>query len=80
MLKSVIAGYGQHLVRHAQGCRYRKNISWPAMSASVFREEASLDGHAFASAFVTGIYREWSDSQRSAYLPVIERQGEEALP
>jgi len=44
-----------------------------------FSEEASLDGHAFASAFVTGIYREWSDTQRSAYLPVIERQGEEAF-
>jgi len=42
-----------------------------------FSEETSLNGDAFASAFVTGIYREWSDSQRSAYLPIIERQGEE---
>ena len=44
-----------------------------------FSEETSLNGDAFASAFVTGIYREWSDSQRSAYLPIIERQGEEAF-
>ena len=44
-----------------------------------FSEETSLNWDAFASAFVTGIYREWSDSQRSAYLPIIERQGEEAF-
>ena len=44
-----------------------------------FSKETSLDGGAFASAFVTGIYREWSDSQRGAYLPIIERQGEEAF-
>ena len=44
-----------------------------------FSKETSLNGDAFASAFVTGIYREWSDSQRSAYLPIIERQGEEVF-
>ncbi len=37
------------------------------------------DGHAFASAYVAGIYREWSDSQRARYLPIIEQQSEGAF-
>ncbi len=35
-----------------------------------------FDGQGVASAYVSGIYREWSDSQRQRYLPIIEQQSE----
>jgi HAD superfamily hydrolase (TIGR01549 family) len=38
-----------------------------------------FDGQAFADAYVTGIYRYWSDSQRDRYLPIIEQQSESAF-
>jgi len=40
---------------------------------------AGLDGQAFAGAYVEGIYRHWSDSQRARYQPIIEQQGEGAF-
>ena len=40
---------------------------------------ADLDGQAIADAYVTGIYRQWSDSQRRRYLPIIEQQSESAF-
>jgi N-acylneuraminate-9-phosphatase len=40
---------------------------------------ANLDGQAFANAYVAGIYREWSDSQRARYMPIIEQQSEETF-
>ena len=40
---------------------------------------AGLDGQAFAGAYVKGIYRQWSDSQRARYLPIIDQQGEGAF-
>lgn len=41
-----------------------------------FCNETPLDEDMFASNFVKGIFREWSDAQRSRYLPIIEQQGE----
>lgn len=38
-----------------------------------------VDGQHFADAYVLGIYREWSDSQRARYMPIIEQQSEEAF-
>ncbi len=38
-----------------------------------------MDGQRFAEAYVSGIYREWSDSQRARYLPIIEQQSEGAF-
>ena len=38
-----------------------------------------FDGQNFAEAYVTGIYREWTDSQRARYMPIIEQQSEEAF-
>lgn len=35
-----------------------------------------IDGQRMAGAYVSGIYREWNDSQRSRYTPIIERHGE----
>ena len=37
------------------------------------------DGQGIASAYVAGIYRDWSDSQRARYLPIIEQQSEAAF-
>ena len=39
----------------------------------------AINGKAFADAYVAGIYRRWSDSQRARYLPIIEQQGEGAF-
>ncbi len=39
--------------------------------------ERSLNGQAFAKDYIAGIYREWSDSQRSRYMPIIEQQSEQ---
>ena len=38
-----------------------------------------LDGAGFANAYVSGIYREWSDSQRQRYQPMIEQHSEGAF-
>ena len=40
---------------------------------------AKLNGREFAEAYVTGIYREWTDNQRARYMPIIEQQSEEAF-
>lgn len=39
----------------------------------------ALNGQRFAEAYVAGIYREWSDSQRARYMPIIEHQSEGAF-
>jgi HAD superfamily hydrolase (TIGR01509 family) len=39
----------------------------------------ALDGQAVARAYVDGIYRRWSGSQRERYLPLIKEQGEGAF-
>lgn len=40
---------------------------------------ATLDGQGFATAYVTGIYRQWTDQQRARYMPIIEQQSEGAF-
>ncbi|MFT5721195.1 MAG: N-acylneuraminate-9-phosphatase [Motiliproteus sp.] len=37
------------------------------------------DAQAVASAYVSGIYRDWTDRQRARYLPIIEQQTEAAF-
>ncbi len=39
----------------------------------------AVDGQRFASEYVTGIYREWSDEQCKRYMPIIETQSEGAF-
>ena len=43
------------------------------------RYGADLDGRGTADAYVEGIYRRWSDSQRAWYMPIIEQQSEGAF-
>ena len=38
-----------------------------------------FDARGFAAGYVAGIYREWTDSQRRRYQPVIEQRGEGAF-
>lgn len=36
-------------------------------------------GDSFADAYVTGIYREWTDAEQQRYLPIVKEQGENAF-
>ncbi len=38
-----------------------------------------FEGQLVAEAYVNGIYRRWSDTQRARYLPIIEERGESAF-
>jgi HAD superfamily hydrolase (TIGR01509 family) len=40
---------------------------------------AGIDAQGVASRYVRGIYRDWSESQRARYLPIIREQGEGAF-
>ena len=40
---------------------------------------ADIDAQGVASRYVRGIYRDWSDSQRERYLPIIRDEGEAAF-
>jgi HAD superfamily hydrolase (TIGR01509 family) len=37
------------------------------------------NGQAFAEAYVKGIYRDWTDTERQRYMPIIEQQSEGAF-
>jgi len=39
----------------------------------------NINGQAFALEYVAGIYREWTDTQRARYMPIIEQQSEETF-
>jgi HAD superfamily hydrolase (TIGR01549 family) len=43
------------------------------------RYGAEFDGQRAARAYVAGIYRHWTDSERARYLPIINQQGENAF-
>lgn len=36
----------------------------------------AIDSQSVAEAYVRGMYRQWNDSQRQRYLPIIEQRGE----
>ncbi len=40
---------------------------------------AAVDSQAVARAYVLGMYRQWSDSQRARYQPIIDQRGEGAF-
>lgn len=37
---------------------------------------SGIDGQRFASDYVKGIYRDWTDTQRQRYMPIIEQHSE----
>jgi HAD superfamily hydrolase (TIGR01509 family) len=43
------------------------------------RYGTDLNGQQVAKAYVSGIYRQWSEEQRRRYLPIIEQQSESAF-
>lgn len=60
-------------------CDTRKanRIAESKLSAEVHaRYGNSIDSNLFARDYVKGIYRQWSDSQKARYLPIIEQRGE----
>lgn len=44
----------------------------------MFGENDGFEGQLFSAAYVKGIYRDWTDAQRTRYMPVIEQHGEGA--
>lgn len=53
------------------------NIARAKLAEAVCNQiSPDVDGAAFASAYVDGIYRRWNTSQQERYLPVAEQQGE----
>jgi len=49
------------------------------LMADSLKKQYKVNGRAVADAYVAGIYRQWSASQRARYLPIIEEQSEEAF-
>jgi len=49
------------------------------MGQAVAERFSVTDGEGFADAYVTGIYRDWSATQRARYMPIIEQQSESAF-
>ena len=40
---------------------------------------AQFDGQSFSRAYMQGVYRNWTDTQRAAYMPIIAKQSERAF-
>ncbi len=38
-----------------------------------------FDGQSFSRAYLQGVYRNWTDAQRAAYMPIISEQNESAF-
>ena len=46
------------------------------MAQAAQQSFSDLDGQRFASDYVKGIYRDWTDTQRQRYTPIIEQHSE----
>lgn len=55
------------------------NTEAKRLLAGYTAELFAVNGADFAERYVLGIYREWSDTQRKRYLPIIETQSEGAF-
>lgn len=76
MLKALFLDLDETLCDTQSANEQAKLLMGQALEA---RYGAQFDGKGVAQAYVTGIYREWSDSQRARYLPIIEQQSEGAF-
>jgi len=45
----------------------------------VVGSQYGVDGAAFAQRYEDGIYRRWSDAQRTRYIPILKQQSEDAF-
>jgi len=76
MLKALFLDLDETLCDTQSANEQAKLLMGQALEA---RYGSQFDGKGVAQAYVTGIYREWSDSQRARYLPIIEQQSEGAF-
>jgi N-acylneuraminate-9-phosphatase len=76
MLKALFFDMDETLCDTSQANEQAKRLMGQAVTAQY---GAELDGQCIAEAYVAGIYRQWSDTQRDRYLPIIEQQSESAF-
>jgi len=59
----------------------KANAVAEALLSSYVENRFSVEGKGdlFAAAYIKGIYRDWSDEQKSCYWPIIQQQGESAF-
>ena len=76
MLKALLLDLDETLC-DTQGANQRAMELMGEALAAQYGEQ--IDAQLVASRYVRGIYRDWSDSQRERYLPIIRGQGEAAF-
>lgn len=76
MLKALFLDLDETLCDTLGANEQARQIMGQALDAQYGTE---LDGQAVARSYVKGIYRQWSDSQRARYLPIINQQSEGAF-
>jgi HAD superfamily hydrolase (TIGR01549 family) len=76
MLKALFFDMDETLCDTARANEHAKRMMGESLQAH-FGDE--FDGKGAADAYLSGIYRQWSDEQRARYLPIIERQSEGAF-
>lgn len=76
MLKALLLDLDETLC-DTEGANFQAKL---AMANDLEKKHGQdFNGLAFADAYVTGIYRDWTDVQRARYMPIIEQQSEEAF-
>ncbi len=73
MLKALFLDLDETLCDTSSATEQARQLLGQALQEQFGRECNSQD---VARAYVSGLYRQWNDSQRERYLPIIEQQGE----
>jgi N-acylneuraminate-9-phosphatase len=76
MLKALFLDLDETLCDTRRATEQARQLLEQALQA---RYGAGFDAPGVARAYVAGIYRKWSDSQRARYLPIIEQRSEGAF-
>lgn len=76
MLKALLLDLDETLCDTQRANEQASQLMGQALAA---RYGAAFDSQSVARAYVSGIYRQWSDNQHARYQPIINRQGEGAF-
>lgn len=76
MLKALFLDLDETLCDTSRANEQARQLMGEALQAQFGTE---CNGQGVAHAYVNGIYRRWSDSQRARYQPIVEQQGEGAF-
>jgi N-acylneuraminate-9-phosphatase len=76
MLKALFLDMDETLCDTPAANVHAKQLMAQALHA---QHGSTFDAAGFADAYVTGIYREWSNSQQARYMPIIEQHSEQAF-